>query len=129
LALRCATLARTRAICHPAPNQRWRLKVPRSLWLIPLAALSMAPAAHAAGDPETGRALAQQWCTACHVVDLEGHGTDAAPALPVLLSDDLRTADELRGWLAAPHPPMPDLDLTRQEIENIIAYLESLRRE
>jgi mono/diheme cytochrome c family protein len=91
--------------------------------------MSVAPAAHGAGDPETGRALARQWCTACHVVDLEGHGSDAAPALPALLADDRRTPDELRGWLAAPHPPMPDLDLTRQEIEDIVAHLESLQPE
>jgi mono/diheme cytochrome c family protein len=97
--------------------------------LIQLAALSIAPAVHAAGAPETGRTLALQWCTACHVVDFEGHGTDAAPALPALLNDDLRTSDEIRGWLAAPHPPMPDFDLTRQQIENIVAYLESLRPE
>lgn len=101
----------------------------RSVGLILLIALSIAPAAHAAGDPETGRALAQQWCSACHVVDLEGHGTDAAPALPALLGDEARSPDQLRGWLTAPHPPMPDLELTRQEIENIVAYLESLRRE
>ena len=85
-----------------------------------------AGAASAQGDPETGRSLALQWCTSCHVVDLEGRGTDAAPPLPMLVQQELRTPDELRGWLAAPHPPMPDLALTRQEIEDIVAYLEGL---
>lgn len=95
-----------------------------------MAAVSMlslgAGAASAQGDPEVGRALALQWCTSCHVVDLEGHGTDAAPPLPWLVQEELRTPDELRGWLAAPHPPMPDLALTRQEIEDVVAYLASL---
>ena len=81
-----------------------------------------APAA-AQGDPEVGRELALRWCTSCHVVDLEGHGADAGPAL---LGDGQRTPDELRGWLAAPHPPMPNFDMSRQEIEDIVAYLESL---
>jgi cytochrome c len=77
---------------------------------------------------EAGRELARTWCTSCHVVDVEGEGTDAGPALPALLGDGQRTEDELRGWLAAPHPPMPDFALTRQEIENIVAYLQSLTR-
>ena len=82
--------------------------------------------ARAQGDPEVGRELAQRWCTSCHVVDHEGHGVDAGPALPALLGDRQRTEDELRGWLAAPHPPMPNFDLSRQEIEDIVAYLASL---
>lgn len=88
--------------------------------------LSVAMPVRAQGDPEVGRELAQTWCTSCHVVDEEGHGADAGPALPTLLGDGQRTPDELRGWLAAPHPPMPNFDLSRQEIEDIVAYLESL---
>ena len=85
-----------------------------------------APPAGAQGDPEVGRELARTWCTSCHVVDIEGQGADAGPALPALLGDGQRTEDELRGWLAAPHPPMPDFALSRQEIEDIVAYLQSL---
>ena len=94
--------------------------------LLAVIAFSAAAPVRAQGDPEVGRELAQTWCTSCHVVDYEGHGADAGPALPALLGDGQRTADELRGWLAAPHPPMPNFDLTRQEIEDIIAYLEGL---
>jgi mono/diheme cytochrome c family protein len=88
--------------------------------------LAGAAPVRAQGDPEVGRELALRWCTSCHVVDLEGHGADAGPPLPVLLGDGQRTTDELRGWLVAPHPPMPDFDLSRQEIEDIVAYLQSL---
>ena len=80
----------------------------------------------AQGDPEAGRAIVRSWCTACHVVDLEGTGADAGPPLPALLAGKQRSADEIRGWLADPHPPMPNLNLSRQEIEDILAYLESL---
>ena len=94
-----------------------------TLWVIVMAA---AAPAGAQGDPEVGRELALSWCTSCPVVDLEGHGADAGPALPALLGGGQRTPDELRGWLAAPHPPMPNFDLSRQEIEDLISYLESL---
>lgn len=88
--------------------------------------LAGAASVRAQGDPEVGRELALRWCTSCHVVDEEGHGADAGPPLPALLGDGQRTPDELRGWLAAPHPPMPDFDLSRQEIEDIVAYLQRL---
>ena len=80
----------------------------------------------AQGDPEAGRDIVRSWCTACHVVDLEGTGADAGPPLPALLAVKQRSADEIRGWLADPHPPMPNLNLSRQEIDHILAYLESL---
>lgn len=96
---------------------------------VAMVAICAAVPARAQGDPEVGRELAQRWCTSCHVVDREGHGADAGPALPALLGDGRRTEDELRGWLAAPHPPMPDFNLTRQEIENIVAYLASLAQQ
>jgi cytochrome c len=57
---------------------------------------------------------------------LRGPRGGRRPALPALLGDGQRTEDELRGWLAAPHPPMPNFDLSRQEIEDIVAYLASL---
>jgi mono/diheme cytochrome c family protein len=89
-------------------------------------AIVLAPPALAQGDVASGQELARTWCTPCHVVDLDGYGADAAPPLPVLLGDGVRTPDQIRGWLAAPHPPMPDFDLSRQEIEDIVAYLRSM---
>jgi mono/diheme cytochrome c family protein len=80
----------------------------------------------AQGDPQAGSDIVHRWCTACHVVDREGTGADAGPALPNLLAGKKRSADEIRGWLADPHPPMPNLNLSRQEIDDILAYLESL---
>lgn len=89
-------------------------------------ALVLASPALAQGDADAGHELALTWCTACHVVDPQGQGADVGPALPALLGDGERTPDEIRGWLAAPHPPMPNFDLTRQEIEDIVAYLQSM---
>ena len=34
---------------------------------------------------------------------------------------------ELRAWLTHPHGQMPDLALTRAEIDDLIAYIEALR--
>lgn len=116
----------------PRRLQAREMDVPkRMLPLIGPLALSFAFTASAPGqelgDAEQGRTLVRQWCTSCHVVEHGGTGADVGPALPMLLENDLRTPDQIRGWLANPHPAMPDFDLTRQEIEDVVAYLEELR--
>jgi hypothetical protein len=35
--------------------------------------------------------------------------------------------EQLRAFLTHPHGQMPDLSLTRSEIDDLIAYIESLR--
>ena len=35
--------------------------------------------------------------------------------------------DQLRAFLSHPHGAMPDLALTRAEIDNLIGYIETLR--
>ena len=75
-----------------------------------------------------GHALARQWCTSCHMVEPGGAtGSDVAPPFPQIAQDKRLTPGQLRAWLADPHPPMPNLSLTRDEIENLVAYISSLR--
>jgi mono/diheme cytochrome c family protein len=80
----------------------------------------------AAGDARAGHELATLWCTSCHIVDDSGHGSDAAPPFSNVAG---RKGNRwLRAWLAAPHPPMPNFNLSRQQIDDIVAYLGSLPR-
>lgn len=79
-------------------------------------------------DPAAGRRIVERWCSSCHVSGAQGGGTDAAPSLDSVANDRGRGPDRVRGWLAAPHPPMPDVSLTRAEIDAVVAYLESLVR-
>ena len=90
--------------------------------------------AYAQGDPDAGQELVSRWCTSCHLVgaeetDAAETGTDAAPPLSMMLTEEQLTADQVWGWLADPHPPMPGLSLSRHEIDDIIAYMETLRAE
>ena len=101
--------------------------------LILLIGLTVAPAGAAdltaAAKAERGKFLARHWCTSCHVVERDGgHGTDAAPPFPKLADDPAYTETRLKVWLTAPHPPMPDPGLSRREIDEIAAYIISLRR-
>ncbi len=96
--------------------------------IVALLALVPLSAASAASDLEEGRALAKEWCSSCHMVapGVAPTTTDAAPPFPKMASDPAYTEERLRSWLWAPHPPMPDFDLSRFEIESLIAYIKSL---
>ena len=32
----------------------------------------------------------------------------------------------LKGWISNPHPPMPNFNLTRQTVDDLVAYIRSL---
>ena len=75
-----------------------------------------------------GHKLAQQWCTGCHIIEPgTTSASDVAPPFPKIAQDKRLTPDQLRVWLTNPHPPMPNLSLTREEIDNLVAYIGSLR--
>jgi cytochrome c len=80
----------------------------------------------AAGDSEAGRLLAERSCGGCHTVG-EARGTDTAPPFRSIARDPAKSDSYLYAWLTDPHPPMPNLSLTRREIADVMAYLASLR--
>lgn len=82
--------------------------------------------AGAAGNGPAGQALAQRWCSACHAVDRVGPASDTAPAFSTIARTAHRDDAWLRAWLTDPHPPMPNFQLSRQQIDDIMAYLGSL---
>lgn len=104
----------------------------RLLRLTPLALLLFSAAAHAQqaqtrGNPDNGLKLARQWCTTCHVVEPAGRGGDAGPPFAAVANRPDRTPQTLRAWLNDPHPPMPNLGLTRTEIDDIVVYIDTLQ--
>jgi mono/diheme cytochrome c family protein len=82
--------------------------------------------ARAAGDAQAGLELAQRWCTGCHIVDRSGRGPDTAPPFVAIARQSPNDRGWLRAWIAAPHPPMPNFNLNRRQIDDVIAYLDSL---
>lgn len=104
------------------PARRRRLSV--ALAAI-LCAWANSPAA-AAGNVPAGRDLAQRWCSSCHIVDQSGHGPDTAPPFRTIAKRGPKDRDWMRAWITAPHPPMPNLNLSRQQIDDVVAYIDSL---
>ena len=87
-----------------------------------------AVAARAAGDRENGAAIAERWCASCHLIGPEQESAvEGIPSFMAVARAADRDVDVLAGFLVDPHPPMPDLSLTRQEIQDVLAYIASLR--
>ena len=85
------------------------------------------PAAAATpGNADAGRQLVLRSCTSCHATDTTKAASDAAPPLSFVARDNKQNPAWIRGWLMDPHPPMPGIMLSRQQIDDIIAYLNSL---
>ncbi len=105
-----------------------------ALFAVVVLAFPVLPQASAAADAEAGRRLAERWCTECHFGSAARTGSDAAPTLESLARENRtgapgRSPDWRRSWLTAPHPPMPDLSLSRHEIDDIVEYLDRLSTE
>jgi mono/diheme cytochrome c family protein len=103
------------------------------LVVIPLLGLvATSPEAHAQqiGDPIAGRQIAEGWCSSCHVVGsaAERGTSTGAPTFAAIARMKSTTPMSLRAFLLTPHPRMPDLHLSQDEIDNLGAYILSLRR-
>jgi mono/diheme cytochrome c family protein len=81
------------------------------------------------GDAVNGAMIAERWCTGCHAVGpASGRATDGAPTLQSVADRASTTTMSLQVFLRTPHARMPDLSLSREETDDLIAYILGLRR-
>jgi mono/diheme cytochrome c family protein len=94
--------------------------------LAALASFGCAVPANAGGDAAHGAVMAKRWCANCHVVSADQKS--AKVDVPTFADIARRRPDDraLSNFLVDPHPPMPNLSLTRQEIDDVVAYIRSL---
>jgi mono/diheme cytochrome c family protein len=81
------------------------------------------------GDPVAGRTLAEEVCSACHALPGWEPAVAAPGALPFedLAADPAVTGMALHAFLLGPHPVMPNIVLSEEELDNVIAYILSLK--
>ncbi len=85
-----------------------------------------------AADIASGRDLARKLCVNCHIVELDGQQrqvTAGIPSFMAVANKAGQTEDKLKGFILNPHPPMPDVQLKTNEIENVVSYILSLKKE
>jgi mono/diheme cytochrome c family protein len=91
---------------------------------------SAALAQNEVGDAGQGHRFASQSCSNCHLVDAQQTkpAVDGVPSFSSLANDPAKTPDRLKGFLAAPHGAMPPISLSRQEIADVVAYIQGLKK-
>lgn len=92
-------------------------------------ALASSAAAQTPGNAAKGAGLAQSICAACHAV---GRGparspNPMAPRFSAVAATPGMTDRALRVWLQTSHPTMPNFVLNRDDTDDIVAYILSLK--
>jgi len=102
--------------------------------VLAVAALLAPGAALAAGDPDAARGIVQEYCVNCHEVPgyyaPSGQTAVNAPAFQEFADQpDVYSRDRLTGFLRKPHYPMAKFTLSADDIANLIAFIETLKKE
>ncbi|HRN88641.1 cytochrome c [Hyphomicrobium sp.] len=92
-------------------------------------ALAAGPASTPKPDPENGRSVAERLCVGCHLIEQKSAGALPAdvPSFAAIANKDGQTMEAIAGRIVIPHPPMPAIALSREEIRNVVAYIMTLR--
>ena len=85
------------------------------------------PAVNAA---ERGKALAERVCSNCHLVsDQQAKAVADVPSFREIANTPNLTEGEIMAGIVIPKHPMPVIPLTKHELEDLAAYIMSLRSE
>jgi mono/diheme cytochrome c family protein len=74
-----------------------------------------------------GEKLAERFCASCHLVR-EGQTNGVAAGVPSFKAMTNLPDERVANVLMIPHMPMPNMQLTRNEIADIVAFVAELRR-
>jgi cytochrome c len=115
---------------QPRTNRRCPVCIPL-LTAILLVGATTKVDAQDIGDLGAGRRLAQTWCSSCHAVDPAAKRVvdNGAPAFASIARMPPTTPLSLHAFLQTPHAQMPDLHLSRNEADDLVGYILSLRQE
>ncbi|HYG88756.1 MAG TPA: cytochrome c [Azospirillum sp.] len=82
------------------------------------------------GSPASGRRLAVELCRECHVVspDQDRSGKEPGPDLTQRVRNPAITELALRSYLQTSHPVMPNIMLSQEQADDLIAYLLTFKR-
>ena len=78
---------------------------------------------------QRGHELARTLCSSCHVIDDSSLSPVPVgiPTFRAIANQAGQTGQRIWDVLIKPHTPMPEIQLSNDEVLNILAYLETLR--
>ncbi|QBR70766.1 cytochrome C552 [Beijerinckiaceae bacterium] len=94
-----------------------------------LATATSAPGQIVNGDTGMGRQLAKNWCSDCHAVGPNDETNGDGPSFVSIANMPSTTSISLHAFLQTSHERMPNLVLTQTQIDDVVAYILSLRSE
>ena len=99
-----------------------------------LLAATVASPAYPTGNPDAARPIISENCVSCHDVPgfeaKYGKAEVNAPDFQTIADQpETYSADQIRQFLQHPHYPMAKFVLSSSDIENIIAFIQSLRHQ
>jgi mono/diheme cytochrome c family protein len=95
------------------------------------AAIALNTAAAQGADIAAGLNSARTLCVNCHVVEPKGSAqkalTAGIPSFMVIANKKDQSESKLKAFMLDPHPPMPQVQLTTHELDNLASYILSLK--
>ncbi len=76
-----------------------------------------------------GLEKAKLWCAHCHVVEPNSGAVAQSdvPSFAGIAARPDQTLEKTENGILDPHPPMPDLQLSREQVRDLSLYIMSLR--
>ncbi|MGD9543867.1 MAG: cytochrome c [Methylocystis sp.] len=86
-----------------------------------------APAFAASADPATGEQIAKAECASCHAIGIDDESRDRkAPRFVDVAKMPSTTELSLKVFLRSSHKNMPNIILSREEIDSLASYILGL---
>jgi mono/diheme cytochrome c family protein len=80
------------------------------------------------GDKDKGHAYTAKFCTTCHAIEKDEKGLFGdVPSFQEVADSEGMSPRALGVWLRSSHPNMPDFIIPADDIDDIVAYIMSLR--
>lgn len=108
---------------------KWMLQgtVCAALMTFSAGGLSAADKTKWTADAARGQRLSETLCASCHIVHAD-RTKQVVAGVPSFRTIKELPDQRISGVLIRPHTPMPNMQLSRNEIADILAYIEALRR-
>jgi mono/diheme cytochrome c family protein len=105
------------------------MRLKHTLAIASLLLLPGVAAAQDLGNVKVGKEFAERVCADCHDVEAGGEISvnPDAPSFQSVADTQGMSARALAVWLQSSHPTMPNFILKPDDMDNVIAYIMSLR--
>jgi mono/diheme cytochrome c family protein len=112
--------------------ERWVAEIMKQLqrlfWIAAALTLPGSSGAAFAQNVENGKLLSERWCAGCHAIGPSAGKSMAGPSYAAIAAKDTVTADMIASFLRLPHATMPNQPISRNDAQDIAAFILASRK-